>query len=1602
MQANFFEKKKRYCWFSVIGGFLFLASFALAGNVYGADLNSGYFSGDKEYTCFSSASDSGQKMTVKVDATLSSTDTNPHRLKVLSGGTDKNLYCTDGNESGLFWDGKKLSEIRVRIGVLNNEDDLQKLIEASTDSMPGINPIKNFAKGDLVFIGALPVNQSKTSVQFRYLNDVSKEIVLGNGTAAKIGVGNAVSEKVKKIEITFKPQEISQAAFRRVVYVTWGDQNFINQGRYAIKGKVSGGFFSDRPYQADIALENGQGVVKRVALPYVIFPLAKEYEYIDGRTNRYDSNGYFLGYSINSGQEETFWRPIWGQDIAKEKTWYFPDGKIQKFESYNADGSLAKRVLFDDQGCYRSINEYGTAEEVTAEIYIDSCKIDGQTGKMSFEANKYLLPGKAWFLTQVYKNGQELVAERKLDAQAIVKSGQEILKSLDVSVSQGYEAAGAKIVGQFVGQYYQDIAAITKQEKDANLRQVKIHSKYVALSEKLKRAFWGLENLLDSNVKYSALSKEGLVVSEEISKDKKGNLTLGFWVIPYQQGKGGASSVFLDLTNEASVKKILDNLKGGWNNLKKLEKLSQATESSSSLVGNLLSSVGSFLKSLFINEALAAYCAAADEYDNCRYGGIRANAYPDQGSVTLSQAGINETDPNLIGGGYFWGDTGKFYFYNMFTNQLAGGYMPLEEYLKPDPTTNQLLTEFLNNEMALLNSEGKDISTVSDLDIIIDFYRYFAARADMVYKYDKSEAYQTVGESIARGGGNCGDFALFTMNTLQNLLKHLNRNSAADRLYYATVIISENNGGHAIITFDNTSVDGKWYYLESGVIGQGFDTSSLSDSQVMPQITMPPVGSYMAGGSANDAYSYIANWNVKVYFFTNGLTYTPVRSFYIQGPQPTGTVLGFTGQPAGTSRGGLVASISTPNVYVTPNDPKVDQLANLIDSAITTKISNDGLAKNEVAIMRYANMEFKEIVTYVARADYDTWQSGAQTLAKKYPNNMPNSLATMRNDKITGDCDILAFLEASVVRNLLQRYYQTQGLTNYVEKARNNLVVLGAVGHLDLGYISDYKFDEQTGLAVFDYINGKLNLLKFNDYVASVPVTNTPAVLFAGCNKTQAIGAGETNWSTYTTNLIIAILFPCSWLGEALFGSCDDGGAAATVADPITIPPVSPQQPCEDTTRVSCPTFAEAATDCNQNTLYCENCACYVDPNSEACANISPGTPPIMADIPAETAIISQAFEFNTSPYITKTEDDAITEVDCSLITTDAGDGSYNTVIDGVKFAAYSDGSGTNFIFFGTPATSAAGTHSCDFKAKDDDGWSGTTNLTINVVDERLPRFVVPSQNATQGEVYQLNLANYVISPTAIVEYKVSGLPSGLSYNTSTGVISGTPTAIAVSEIIPEARNSVGWGGGASEKFTLSVGAKVSLCEDQPPKDMYRVPAGQTVVIQARSYPANRCVKVKNSTAKDIMVPNKTKEEFTAFENSNWKANPSNGSISNVTYSYGAWGGGGLSCGPMTVTYTRSCLRNDGVAADCSYCGGVCSTTNTATLIDYHNVYTGWVCGGHGYSPIYVHWYHYYINGQYFSYSWWNCGVAWGYECRFDSFTKAWPSGPSAYVPNSD
>ncbi len=124
----------------------------------------------------------------------------------------------------------------------------------------------------------------------------------------------------------------------------------------------------------------------------------------------------------------------------------------------------------------------------------------------------------------------------------------------------------------------------------------------------------------------------------------------------------------------------------------------------------------------------------------------------------------------------------------------------------------------------------------------------------------------------------------------------------------------------------------------------------------------------------------------------------------------------------------------------------------------------------------------------------------------------------------------------------------------------------------------------------------------------------------------------------------------------------------------------------------------------------------------------------------------------------------------------------------------------------GTPTT--AGTSSVTIGATNANG-TGTATVTVTIAAASTPP-VITSATMASGTVgsaftYQIAASN---TPTS---YNASGLPSGLSVNTSTGAITGTPTAAGTSSVTISATNASGTGTATLTLTVSAAGAQQSI-----------------------------------------------------------------------------------------------------------------------------------------------------------------------------------------------
>ena len=128
----------------------------------------------------------------------------------------------------------------------------------------------------------------------------------------------------------------------------------------------------------------------------------------------------------------------------------------------------------------------------------------------------------------------------------------------------------------------------------------------------------------------------------------------------------------------------------------------------------------------------------------------------------------------------------------------------------------------------------------------------------------------------------------------------------------------------------------------------------------------------------------------------------------------------------------------------------------------------------------------------------------------------------------------------------------------------------------------------------------------------------------------------------------------------------------------------------------------------------------------------------------------------------------------------------------------------TSGLISGTLTTAATSTVTL---SASNSGGTGSASLTLTIAAAPIPAPVITSATTASGTVgsafsYQITASN---TPTS---YGATGLPAGLSVNSTSGLISGTPTAAGTSTVTLSATNS---GGTGNATLTLTIVAAGQL-----------------------------------------------------------------------------------------------------------------------------------------------------------------------------------------------
>jgi pimeloyl-ACP methyl ester carboxylesterase len=186
-----------------------------------------------------------------------------------------------------------------------------------------------------------------------------------------------------------------------------------------------------------------------------------------------------------------------------------------------------------------------------------------------------------------------------------------------------------------------------------------------------------------------------------------------------------------------------------------------------------------------------------------------------------------------------------------------------------------------------------------------------------------------------------------------------------------------------------------------------------------------------------------------------------------------------------------------------------------------------------------------------------------------------------------------------------------------------------------------------------------------------------------------------------------------------------------------------------------------------------------------------PQVPPVIGNIPNQNGTVGTNFNLALRPYVTITNGDSIL--------------SYT--LSGTLPAGLSLNSSTGIIS-GTPTT--VETEKIITTCTDNDGISNKDTFDIAINSLQVPPIVnnIPNQIRTFGTNFNLALRPYITitNGDSILNYTLSGtLPVGLTFSSSTGTISGTPTKVETKTIIATCADNDGVSN--SDTFDITISA---------------------------------------------------------------------------------------------------------------------------------------------------------------------------------------------------
>jgi hypothetical protein len=437
---------------------------------------------------------------------------------------------------------------------------------------------------------------------------------------------------------------------------------------------------------------------------------------------------------------------------------------------------------------------------------------------------------------------------------------------------------------------------------------------------------------------------------------------------------------------------------------------------------------------------------------------------------------------------------------------LSGGvgrYITLDEVTKADPTVNLTIDRFEED----MKNSGVVLSLLSETQVIEKMYQYFDKQSYFSYLYDMSQVSQTVNQTLVRKGGDCEDFGLFFLSLLREEFKRLGNTDAISRLGLVTAYVdssaaisgSNQGAGHASVGFRQGST---YYYIEASYLFLG---SGADGTRPTPRVLNPlsVSGSTVAGTIGQ------SGWYVQA------ADMYPILGSRVQFTGSLGVFHDTNSQTNSVDT--TVAQVSDIYTKLEPYNPLVTTLASSTVQAIPN-------FKNQSVefVVESTHSFFNRLTQYVPESGgADVWRGIDQTLPSVInPDGTVNLVG-----KISGDCEDLAFAEASLLENVLLRYYLAGGAVpeNAVNQAKKNIVIVaekdygGVAGrsHLYVGFLTP-KTD--TSPAVVRLIDPQLGTIGAPQLMRDL--YNDKYLFFSDREKVSAITPYD--WSTLNFSAAVA------------------------------------------------------------------------------------------------------------------------------------------------------------------------------------------------------------------------------------------------------------------------------------------------------------------------------------------------------------------------------------------------------------------------------------------------------------------------------------------------